>query len=85
MQISRRNVIVGATALVGVAATVRGQGLVPTSGQDLGPFYPVIHPSDSDADLTHLRGRRISAKGTPVNVVGRIRRSRGQSDPRGKN
>ena len=77
MQISRRHLIAGTTALVGAAATARAQGLVPTSGQDLGPFYPVRHPSDSDADLTHLRGRPMAAKGEPINVIGRILDLRG--------
>jgi len=69
--------MVGATALVGIAATARAQVLVPTSGQDLGPFYPVLHPSDSDADLTRLRGASGVAKGTPINVVGRVLDQRG--------
>jgi len=77
MEISRRHLVVGATALVGAAVTARAQGLVPTSGQELGPFYPVLHPSDSDADLTRLRGASGIAKGEPINVVGRILDVRG--------
>ena len=77
MQLSRRHVMVGATALVGTAVAARAQLLVPTSGQDLGPFYPVIRPSDSDADLTRIRGALGPAQGTPINVVGRLLDRRG--------
>ena len=77
MQLSRRHVMVGATALVGSAVAASAQRLVPTSSQDLGPFYPVLHPRDSDADLTRVRGARGIARGTPINVVGRILDRRG--------
>ena len=77
MQLSRRHVMVGATALVGTAVAANAQLLVPTSGQDLGPFYPVLHPGDSDADLTRVRGARGLAQGTPINVVGRLLDRRG--------
>ncbi|MCY7271093.1 MAG: protocatechuate 3,4-dioxygenase [Sphingomonas bacterium] len=72
MQLSRRHAIIGATALVGTAVAARAQQLVPTSSQDLGPFYPVLRPRDSDADLTRVRGARGTVRGTPINVVGRI-------------
>jgi len=77
MQLSRRHVMVGATALVGTVAAARAQLLVPTSSQDLGPFYPVLRPSDSDADLTRIRGARGPAQGIPINVVGRVLDRRG--------
>ncbi len=77
MQLSRRHVMVGATALVGGAVAASAQRLVPTSSQDLGPFYPVRHPRDSDADLTRVRGARGAAQGTPINVIGRLLDRRG--------
>lgn len=43
-----------------------------TEDQVLGPFYPVIRPLDRDADLTHLRGRRASAKGQIIHLMGRV-------------
>jgi len=64
--------MVGATALVGTAVAASAQRLVPTSSQDLGPFYPVLRSRDSDADLTRVRGARGIAQGTPINVVGRV-------------
>src|SRR5688500_12172722 len=78
MTISRRNLVLGGAALVGFAAAARAQKLVPTSGQDLGPFYPVVRPRDEDADLTRLRGARGVARGEPINVIGRVVDLRGQ-------
>jgi protocatechuate 3,4-dioxygenase beta subunit len=43
-----------------------------TAEQALGPFYPVTKPLDRDADLTHLRGRRASAKGQIIHLMGRV-------------
>ncbi|MGI8611538.1 MAG: hypothetical protein ACR2KH_04605 [Sphingomicrobium sp.] len=45
---------------------------MPTSGQDLGPFYPIIRPRDEDADLTRRRGAKGVARGDPINVIGRV-------------
>jgi len=78
MHISRRNLVLGGGALVGLAASARAQKLVPTSGQDLGPFYPVVRPRDEDADLTRLRGAKGIAKGEPINVIGRVVDLRGR-------
>ena len=46
--------MVGAGTLIGTAATAAAQRLVPTSSQDLGPFYPFIRPADHDGDLTRV-------------------------------
>ncbi len=78
MQISRRNLVLGGGALVGFAATAQAQKLVPTAGQDLGPFYPIVRPKDEDADLTRLRGAKGVARGDPVNVIGRVVDLRGR-------
>jgi protocatechuate 3,4-dioxygenase beta subunit len=43
-----------------------------TAEQALGPFYPVTKPLDRDADLTHLRGRRASAQGQIIHLMGRV-------------
>jgi protocatechuate 3,4-dioxygenase, beta subunit len=43
-----------------------------TPAGDLGPFYPVQKPLDSDADLTRLRGRKGRALGEVVEISGRI-------------
>lgn len=70
--------MLGGGALVGLAASAGAQKLVPTSGQDLGPFYPTIRPKDEDADLTRLRGARGIARGEPINVIGRVVDLRGR-------
>src|SRR5574341_942559 len=43
-----------------------------TEEQVLGPFYPISKPLDRDADLTHLRGRRASAQGQIIHLMGRV-------------
>jgi protocatechuate 3,4-dioxygenase beta subunit len=78
MLISRRNLVVGGGAVVGLAASAGAQKLVPTSGQDLGPFYPVVRPKDEDADLTRVRGAKGVARGDPINVIGRVVDLRGR-------
>jgi protocatechuate 3,4-dioxygenase beta subunit len=70
--ITRRNVILTGTAATLAGISGIGRSSVPTSAQELGPFYPVHHLADVDADLTHVRGRPGIAKGTPINVLGRV-------------
>ena len=70
MLIARRDIIVGAAAAAGISAAPNQ--LLPTSSQDLGPFYPLLHPADSDADLTRVKGRLGTAAGRPIRVIGRI-------------
>jgi protocatechuate 3,4-dioxygenase beta subunit len=43
-----------------------------TEEQVQGPFYPINKPLDRDADLTHLRGRRASAQGQVIHLMGRV-------------
>ncbi len=78
MQVSRRSLVVGGAALVGLAAAARAQKLASTSAQDLGPFYPVVRPRDEDADLTRVRGAKGVARGEPINVIGRVVDLRGR-------
>ena len=78
MLISRRNLVLGGGAVVGLATTAGAQKLAPTSGQDLGPFYPVLRPRDEDADLTRVRGAKGIARGEPINVIGRVVDLRGR-------
>jgi len=71
MIISRRHLVIGAAAVVSASAA-KTQKLVATSAQDLGPFYPILRPTDHDADLTRIAGRSGAAAGRPINVIGRI-------------
>jgi protocatechuate 3,4-dioxygenase, beta subunit len=70
---SRRLVLGGGLlAAAGLAGAGRSQNLLSvTSGQDLGPFFPVVRPLDQDSDLAHLQGSG-RAQGTVINVVGRV-------------
>ena len=71
MLVNRRHLVVGAAAVAGVSAA-RGQTLTATSAQDLGPFYPMLRSADHDADLTRIKGRKGTAAGQPIQVLGRI-------------
>jgi protocatechuate 3,4-dioxygenase beta subunit len=52
-----------------------------TEEQALGPFYPIERPLDRDADLTRLRGRRASAKGQIIHLMGRVINPQGKPLP----
>jgi len=71
MLVTRRHFAIGAAA-VASASAARSPTLIPTSSQDLGPFYPIVRPIDHDADLTRIKGRSGTAMGQPINVIGRI-------------
>ncbi len=71
MFVTRRHLMVGAAAVASVSAA-KAQKLIATSAQDLGPFYPIIHSADHDADLTRVTGRDGVAMGQPINVIGRV-------------
>ena len=43
-----------------------------TPSQVLGPFYPVVKPSDQDGDLTVIAGRTERAAGQVIEVTGRV-------------
>jgi protocatechuate 3,4-dioxygenase beta subunit len=72
MLITRRHLVAGGAALAGAAAAARAETLIPTSSQELGPFYPLVRPADHDADLTRVKGRNGVAMGQPIEVFGRI-------------
>ncbi len=44
----------------------------PTAESPMGPFYPTIHPTDADADLTWVKGRSARAVGQVIEVSGRV-------------
>lgn len=81
MLITRRTVIAAGSAATLTGISGIGRSAAPTSAQELGPFYPVHHLADVDADLTRVRGRSGTAKGTPINVLGRIVDMKGNPVP----
>ena len=73
---TRRHAIVGVAAVASVSAA-KASKIIPTSSQDMGPFYPLIRPADHDADLTRIKGRGGVAAGQPIQLVGRVIDARG--------
>jgi protocatechuate 3,4-dioxygenase beta subunit len=52
---------------------LRGEKTLPrTPSGDLGPFYPVEPPLDTDFDLTRVRGSGPRARGELVEISGRV-------------
>jgi protocatechuate 3,4-dioxygenase beta subunit len=77
-EISRRRFLETSSALGGIVAYGNLNSLLAqdkrilTGEQAFGPFYPIKRPLDRDADLTHLRGRRASAEGQIIHLMGRV-------------
>ena len=44
----------------------------PTALSTMGPFYPIVHPADADADLTWVKGRDARAAGQVIEISGRV-------------
>jgi protocatechuate 3,4-dioxygenase, beta subunit len=63
--------LAGATASL-AAAGAHAARLLATPAQAKGPFYPLELPLDQDNDLVHVAGRTGVAKGTIVDVHGRL-------------
>jgi protocatechuate 3,4-dioxygenase beta subunit len=80
--LSRRQFAQAALASAGlfVVGPARAQGQPPlgtTAESPLGPFYP-LHPlAETDADLTRLRGHAGRARGTVIELTGRVLDVRG--------
>lgn len=81
--LSRRQFAQAALASAGlfVALPARAQtqtALGATAESPLGPFYP-LHPlAENDADLTRLAGHRNRARGTAIELTGRVLDVRGR-------
>jgi len=59
----------------------RSAEIVPTSEQDIGPFYPVTEPLDHGGDLTVAEGRAGAARGQIVYLSGRVLDLKGKPIP----
>jgi len=55
-----------------VATPVLADDHPPTPRLTEGPFYPNTFPPDIDSDLTHVEGRAGVARGTILDVTGRV-------------
>ena len=77
MPLSKRRFL-GASAYLVAAGTLRpgiawaAATLEPTRPMALGPFYPVQKPIEDDADMTRLAGHKQRAKGTLIELTGRV-------------
>jgi protocatechuate 3,4-dioxygenase beta subunit len=63
--------------MVGPALAQPQPSLGTTAESPMGPFYPLHPPAENDADLTRLAGHRNRARGTVIELTGRIRDVRG--------
>lgn len=68
--LSRRGLVV-APALI-LLVRPAGAVVLPTPPQMRGPYYPAVKPSDSDMDLTEVKGRPTRAEGEVIEIVGRV-------------
>lgn len=72
---SRRRLValMGSVPLLPLVPTpALAEDLPATPRMTEGPFYPRILPRDADWDLTHLEGRAARARGSPLEVSGRL-------------
>jgi protocatechuate 3,4-dioxygenase, beta subunit len=69
---------VGGLAALGGSAFAQEAKRFITPVFDVGPFYPVQHPKDIDADLTIIEGRKGRAQGDIVYVEGRVLNIKGE-------
>lgn len=82
LDFSRRLLVQSALASAGLfvagGALAQRQPLLGTTAESpLGPFYPLRPLSERDADLTRLSGRPGRARGTVIELAGRVRDVRG--------
>lgn len=72
----------GGSAMAASLAAASGaraveQALRPTTASEIGPFYPIDRLAEDDADLTWIKGHASRAKGTVIEVTGRVLDRRG--------
>lgn len=75
---TRRQLMLSATAVVGLGTLPAAAALLPTPPQSAGPFYPLELPLDADADLVQVAGRSERAAGTILHLGGRLLDDRGR-------
>jgi protocatechuate 3,4-dioxygenase beta subunit len=53
----------------------------PTAESAMGPFYPIVRPTDADADLTWVKGHDKRALGQVIEISGRVFDMKGNPVP----
>jgi protocatechuate 3,4-dioxygenase, beta subunit len=71
IHLSRRTFAAGALAGLATSSSVLAAPAL-TAGSPLGPFFPVGHRGETDADLTRIAGHTNRAKGQVIEVMGRV-------------
>lgn len=76
-RIDRRNGIIGAASMIGLAALFPGRRVfgaeyLRTPRQAEGPFYPLVRPNTVDNDLIHVPGQAGVAAGEITTLTGRV-------------
>ena len=64
--------VIATATLIGTRSAKAAEPLAPTPMQTIGPFYPIQRLLESDADLTRIKGHKNRAKGTVIEVTGRV-------------
>ncbi len=62
----------GALAVLGGSVFAQQAERLETPEVGMGPFYPMLKPLDTDADLTAIAGKSGRAEGKIVHVTGRV-------------
>ena len=72
--ISRRDVSkqIGIAAGISLLGPGIARGMVPTPEQVEGPFHPIEEQTDTDLDLTLIKGHSKAAEGDTVLVRGQV-------------
>ncbi|MCA1592800.1 MAG: protocatechuate 3,4-dioxygenase [Acidobacteria bacterium] len=70
---------IGGLAMLGGSAFAQETQRLITPVFDAGPFYPVQHSKDIDADLTFVNGHKRSAQGDILYVEGRVLNQSGEA------
>lgn len=80
--LSRRQMLrvglgLGGLAILGGTGSAQTADRIVTPEVGMGPFYPMLKPVDSDADLTKVKGQNGTAVGTIVHIAGRVLEQKG--------
>jgi protocatechuate 3,4-dioxygenase beta subunit len=78
---SRRTFAGAGLASAGMLLTSGAKALEPTATSTIGPFYPIVHPADADADLTWVKGHDKRALGQVIEISGRVLDVKGNPMP----